>query len=513
MKVNQLLLFCLAICGFGTSLATSETSSSAAVKKMMPVARTLHDLDSIVDEALREFNVPGVAIGIVVDGKVVLAKGYGYRNVDKRLPVTENTLFAIGSCTKAFTSFLLGQLVEEGKISWDDPVITRIPEFRLMDRYATHHLTIRDLAAHRTGIPRHDFLWINSAFTRADVISSLRHLEPVCPLREEFQYNNVMYTVAGILVEKVTGKTWEEALSSRILIPLGMLDSNASVKEMQKNENYSIPYANTCGKIKAIPFRDLHSVAPAGAINSSVSDMLKWVQLQLSDGTHFSNQLIRKKSLQEMHKIHMPVASPPDEEIYSFGYGLGWGIGIYRGHYYLSHDGGIDGFVSQISLIPKKKIGVVLLSNSSSDGAYLVTSIANTIIDKLLGKTDSDWIEKMKCQREQIKNAQLEAPVENHAAHAVPSHNLKDYVGCYTHPAYGIVQVKLENNRLLAIYGEVIFPLNHETDDIFNGKIDETCFEEKFTLSFSFSTNRNGEICKLLVLLEPSVKPIVFKKA
>jgi CubicO group peptidase (beta-lactamase class C family) len=265
-----------------------------------------------------------VAIGIVVDGKLILSKGYGYRNLDQGLPTTENTLFAIGSCTKAFTSFILGQLVDEGKINWDDPVITYIPEFRLMDQYTTHHITIRDLVAHRSGIARHDMLWFNSEFTRSDVIKSLQYLEPACKLREKFQYNNLMYTVAGILIEKVTGQTWEESLSTRIFTPLAMLNSNDSEKESKKSEDFSMPYAEVVGAIKSIPFRNIHSVAPAGAINSSISDTLKWVQLQLSDGTFLGQNFIRKETLQEMHTIQMPMtASTPDEEVYHFGYGLG----------------------------------------------------------------------------------------------------------------------------------------------------------------------------------------------
>ena len=356
-KFYKMMFCCLALGGLAGGVFATESSPST-IEKITPVTNTLNDLDSIVNDALDVFNVPGVAIGIVVDGKVVLSKGYGYRNLDQSLPTTENTLFAIGSCTKAFTTFILGQLVDEGKINWDDPVITYIPEFRLMDQYTTHHITIRDLVAHRSGMARHDMLWFNSGFTRSDVIKSLQYLEPACKLREKFQYNNLMYTVAGILIEKVTGQTWEEALSSRIFTPLAMLNSNDSEKESQKSKDFSMPYAEVAGAVKAIPFRSIHSVAPAGAINSSVSDMLKWVQLQLSDGTLLDKHFIRKETLQEMHTIQMSMAaSTPDDEVYHFGYGLGWCTGIYRGHYYLHHGGGVDGFISQVSLLPQGLVG------------------------------------------------------------------------------------------------------------------------------------------------------------
>lgn len=504
----KLILCCLAV---GGSVLAIESSPSTI--EIAPVTNSLNDLDSIVNDALNVFNVPGVAIGVVVDGKVILSKGYGYRNLDQALPATENTLFAIGSCTKAFTTFILGQLVDEGKINWDDPVIAYIPEFRLMDQYTTHHITIRDLVAHRSGIARHDMLWFNSDFTRSDVIKSLQYLEPACKLREKFQYNNLMYTVAGILIEKVTGQTWEEALSSRIFAPLSMLHSNESEKKSKTSEDFSMPYAEVAGEIKAIPFRNIHSVAPAGAINSSVSDMLKWVQLQLSDGTLLGQHFIRKETLQEMHTIQMPMtASTPDEEVYHFGYGLGWCTGIYRGHYYLHHGGGIDGFISQVSLLPQEKIGVVVLSNSSSDGAFAVSVITNTIIDKLLEKTDVDWMEKSKNQRDQFKKAQSEQTVEGNELNSKPAHKLEDYVGYYEHPAYGIVQVKLENDRLSATYGEMTLSLSHKCYDIFNGKIDEALFGDKSTISFSFSNNTSGDICELSLPLDQSVKPIVFKR-
>ena len=502
---------CLALGGLGGGVFAIESPPST-IEKIAPVTNTLNDIDSIVNEALDVFNVPGVAIGIVVDGKVVLSRGYGYRNLDQSLPTTENTLFAIGSCTKAFTTFMLGQLVNEGKITWDDPVISHIPEFRLMDQYSTHHITIRDLVAHRSGMARHDLLWFNPEFNRSDVIKSLQYLEPACKLREKFQYNNLMYTVAGILIEKVTGQTWEEALSSRIFIPLTMLNSNDSVKESQKSEDFSMPYAEVAGEIKAIPFRSIQSVAPAGAINSSVSDMVKWIQLQLSNGTLLDKHFIYKETLQEMHTIQMPmVASPTDEEVYHFGYGLGWCTGIYRGHYYLHHGGGIDGFISQVSLLPQEKIGVVVLSNSSSDGTFAVSCITNTIIDKLLEKTDVNWIEKSKSQREQIKKAQQERPDANNELISTPAHKLEDYVGYYEHPAYGIVQVKLENDQLFAIYGEMVASLSCKCYDIFNGKIDEALLD-KSTIIFSFANNTSGDICELSIPLDQTVKPIIFKR-
>jgi hypothetical protein len=286
------------------------------------------------------------------------------------------------------------------------------------------------------------------------------------------------------------------------------------ILELSSRKNHA-PSPEGHGAIQAVPFRSIHPVASAGAINSSVSDMLKWVQLQLSDGTLLDQQFIREETLQEMHTIQMSMPlSTPDDEIYNFGYGLGWCTGIYRGHYYLHHVGGIDGFISQVSLLPQGKIGVVVLSNSSGDGAgaFAVSCITNTIIDKLLGETNVDWIEKSKSQRDQIKKAQNEGAVQDAKSNSTPAHKLEDYVGYYEHPAYGVVQVKLENDRLFCTYGEMTLSLSHKCYDIFNGKIDQSLFGDN-TMSVSFSNNTSGDICEISIPLEGSVKPIVFKKS
>lgn len=397
-------LYCLILCYFLLGeVNDAEAAQTPPIENREGQKENalLQEIDKAVNHALDVFHIPGMAIGIVVDGNVVLSKGYGYRNLAQKLPVTEHTLFGIASCTKAFTAFLLGQLVDEGKINWDDPVIAHLPDFRLMDEYATSHTTIRDLLAHRSGLARHDLLWYNSAFTQSDVIPALPYLEPACPFREKFMYNNLMYTVAGLIIEKVTRQPWQEVLSSRLFQPLAMLTSNSSKEEMQQSADFSLPYAELAGKITALPFVNSLAVAPAGDINSSASDMLKWVQLQLSEGTYLGKPLIDKNTLKEMHTIQMAMAKPSfNEQIYYFGYGMGWFTGTYRGHYYLHHGGGDPGFISQVSLLPQQKIGVVILSNSSSDTVVVVRAIAHIILDALLDKTDIDWMEHAKNRRE-----------------------------------------------------------------------------------------------------------------
>src|SRR5436190_14910917 len=218
----------------------------------------LDGFDAFVSDVLKEWNVPGMAIGIVQSNKTIYAKGFGYRDLKQKLPVTTNTLFAIGSTTKAFTCVVLGTLVDEGKLDWDKPIRNYIPEFRLQDPHATELTTARDLVTHRTGLPRHDLVWYNNtSISRREVVQRLPYLEPNHAFREKFQYNNLMYVVAGHLIETITGQSWEENVRQRIFGPLGITNSNFSVRDSQSNDNFALPYQEQKGIVKRIPFRNI----------------------------------------------------------------------------------------------------------------------------------------------------------------------------------------------------------------------------------------------------------------
>ena len=239
MIKNKWLVGVSALSMIGGNVVMASESTSVVNEV---IHQRLAKVDSTMNQALETLRIPGMAIGVIVDGKVVFMKGYGVRNISDPSPVTENTLFAIGSCSKAFTTFALGQLVDEGRLAWDDPVIKYLPEFRLKDLHATHHLTIRDLVTHRSGLPRHDLAWYNSTFSRAEILNKLPHLEPTYDIREKFQYNNFMYGVAGLLIERVSGKTWEEFVQERIFIPLNMPRSNFSVEVSQQADDFAFPH-------------------------------------------------------------------------------------------------------------------------------------------------------------------------------------------------------------------------------------------------------------------------------
>jgi len=215
---------------------------SSPTPKAQAAKNALEGLDALVENSLKEYEVPGLAIGIVVDGQVIYSKGFGYRDLEAKKPVTPDTLFSIGSCTKAFTSFLAGTLIDQGLLEWDTQVLDVLPTFRLYDEYATRHMTLRDLLTHQSGMPRHDYMWYNSKLNRSQLMERLRYLEPASQLRERFHYNNLMYLTAGYLMEELSGKSWETLVSERIFTPLGMKKSNFTIEDMQSSSNYACPY-------------------------------------------------------------------------------------------------------------------------------------------------------------------------------------------------------------------------------------------------------------------------------
>ncbi len=468
------------------------------------IQERLEKVDLLMNQALESLRIPGMAVGIVVDGKVVFLKGYGVRNFTDPSPVTENTLFAIGSCSKAFTTFALGQLVDEGLLAWDDPVIRYLPEFRLKDVHATHHLTIRDLVTHRSGLPRHDMVWYNAEFPRYEILNRLPHLEPTYDLREKFQYNNVMYAVAGLVIEKVSGITWEEFVQERIFQPLGMDHSNFSVETSEQTNDFASPHTEKNEKIEAIPFRKISNMGPAGSINSSVKDMVNWIALQLSEG----GQLIQKSTLKEMHQVHMPVHEPMFEDL--FGYGLGWFTGLHDGRYIVAHGGGIDGFISEVTLYPKEKIGVVLLTNSDSHGVF-PTMAAYGIADLLLGKEDDSWLSKVQEKEKQAKEMlkQSESAVKD-LSEPPFSRPLDQYVGEFEHSGYGSVQVILKDGELIVSHNDICYLIDHAGHDYFNLSMESREDARKMEGSFVFS--RSGDIAELRISFESQLPAIVFKR-
>lgn len=480
-----------------------------SAKKKTPEAY-LKGLDKFITERMEEWKVPGLAISVIQDGRLVYSKGFGFRNVDKNLPVTPQTLFAIGSCTKAFTAVTMGILVDEGQLEWDRPLKEYLPTFKLKDSFATERMTPRDLVCHRSGLPRHDAMWYNSSASRKELFDRLQYLEPSKDFRTTYQYQNLMFMSAGYLVGQIGGTNWERFVRNRIFMPLGMTDSNFSVNDSQKALDFALPYLEKDDKIIKIPFRNIDTVGPAGSINSNVTDMANWVLLNLNKGKIGDQQVVSESSLKEIHSPQM-ISSRSyryDESFYSM-YGMGWGITAYRGHLKLSHGGGIDGFTAQVVLLPKDNIGMVILTNRG--GSVLPSIISNNVADRLLGLDQIDWNSRIRKQVEEGKKEAEKAKKEkdkDRKLNTKPSHPLEDYAGDYEHPGYGVISIVKKDDQMTAEYNSIPYTASHYHYDVFelnNEMMDES-------LKASFFTDLKGNIRSLSVQLEEAVEPIVFTK-
>ena len=474
--------------------------------------KELKGLDEFVEMRMKEWNVPGVAIAVVRDSQVVLTKGYGWANVEGKQRVDAGTLFAIGSSSKAFTATGVMQLVDEGKVDLDEPVITYVPDFKLYNDELTKNLTVRDLLCHRSGLPRHDVAWYGSGSTREELIAKMAYLEPNAQLRETWQYQNFMFMAAGYLIEQVTGQSWEAYTQKHLFDPLQMSNSNFSVIDLQKTANRAWPYQEEEGEVKVMEYRNIDAIGPAGSINSNATEMANWLILQLNEGRFQGKQVISGTSLHETHKpqMVMPGDMTTDEIFYS-SYGLGWMITSYRGHLRVEHGGNIDGFSASVCVMPRDGIGIVVLTNMN--GTALTGVIRNYIVDKMLDLEVHDWNTELLEQRNKAREASLLATEEEEDLARVngtaPSHAPADYVGLYRHPGYGQIEVRQKDDGSLEIgLNELGFSdLVHYHYDVF--KV-ESAFGQ---LKFQFAYDLRGKISQLSSRLEPSLDaPIVFEK-
>lgn len=464
-----------------TLAALSNTSAQVA-----PAPAGLPpDMDVFMARVLKDFEVPGISVAIVKDGKIVLAKGYGVRKVGEPKPVDEHTLFGIASNTKAFTSAALAILVDEGKLAWDDPVTKYLPHFQMYDPYVTRELTIRDLLTHRSGLGlgAGDLMfWPNTTFTRDEIMHRIRYLKPASSFRSRYAYDNVLYLVAGQIIPAVTGKSWDEFVKERIFKPLAMTESHTSVKAIQPGVNAISPHTKIDGKVTPIPFNDLDNSAPAGAINSNAIDMAKWVVVQLDRGLIRSSsdgkqRLFSDRQSRAMWSVTTPlgVNDPPPElaglKANYAGYGLGWSLGDYRGRKTVSHNGGLAGMVSRVMLIPEINAGVVVLTNQEEGGAF--QSVALHVLDYYLSAAPTDWITAFRTVRDrglaQAKTLEQSAQSARNA-NSKPSLPLDKYAGRYSDVWYGEVKIALEDGKPVLRLGKtpgMVGDLEHWQYDTF----------------------------------------------
>jgi CubicO group peptidase (beta-lactamase class C family) len=475
-------------------------------------AAQLESLDSYIEAEMQKWHVVGMAVAVLHNGEVVHQKGYGSRDLDNPQPVDTETLFAIGSCTKAVTTMGLALLVDEGKLDWDKPIQQYLPQFKLYDPVATLQMTARDLVCHRSGLPRHDFMWYGSSLSRWELFERLQYLQPSYPFRYVFQYQNLMYMVAGCLIEAITGQTWETFTQERILDKLDMSQSNFSVAVSEKAENAAAPHHVRDNASLRIPFRNIDAVAPAGSINSNLVDMAKWLKMHMNGGKHGEAQFVSEANLAQTHLPHVTVPPTPPmsfPELQQNSYGLGWAQQNYRGHYRVRHTGGIDGFITDVSFLPQQNLGVIVFNNSEDS---LSLSVAMHIYDCLLELEPIDWRERISAAENTVKGMVKEAVDGFRAkqqANTEPSHDLGAYIGEYEHPGYGVVTVTQTNGDLYAEYNTRKLKLKHFHYDVFEGEHDLGDDVPPYPISFQIGLD--GDISSLTIQLEPAVEAQVFK--
>lgn len=451
--------------------ATAPTTKAAKQAPASPVAPARAgaaaaptappDLDTLVARVMKTFDVPGIGLAIVKDNVVVAAKGYGVRKLGEPATVDDQTLFGIASNTKAFTATALALLVEEGKVAWDAPVQRYLPWFQLADPYVTRELTVRDLLVHRSGLGlgAGDLLWWPpSTYNRKEVAQRLRFIQPVTSFRSAYAYDNVLYLIAGEVIEAVSGQSWEDFVSTRILAKVGMTGARVRHSDAAAGgANVAAPHAPIEGKVQPVKPFDSDNTNPAGGINAGAADMAKWmlVQLrqgQLADGT----PLFSPATARELTTLvtPMPFGDPPKELAASrrnfHGYALGFNVHDYRGKKVITHTGGLPGYVSKLTMLPELNVGVVVLTNQESGDAF--SALTWQIVDHYLGAKDTDWIaayDTVAARRHASIAAREKAAASARNASSRPSLSLERYAGTYTDAWYGDVTIAQESDKLV----------------------------------------------------------------
>lgn len=461
-------------------------------------------IDIFIDSILKVHNGVGLSIGIVYKDSLIYAKGYGFSNYDEKRKVTEKTLFAIGSCTKSFTATAVSILVQDGKLKFDKPLKEYLPDFNLYDDVSEKLATPIDILTHRIGLPRHDFMWYGSEYSREEIYKRLKYLKPNCSIRTKFQYQNHMYLVAGYLVEKISNTSWENFVSEKILKPLHMDNTNFSTEVMKKSDDYAYPYNFDGKKIVRMDFREFQAMGPAGTINSNVLDMSKWIMFILNKGKGTS--ILSSDYIENMTTPKMIVSEKSNYPERSFRtYGMGWFIEYYRGRYHIFHGGNVDGFSAQMGIFPEDSFGVVILSNSNNSSIPFIVEMY--ISELMLGLEPTPWSDRLK-EIENISSKNLKKD-DLEKKGTKPSHQLKDYAGVYEDKGYGKIRIDYKKNKLVLNFNEFTFNLKHLYYDVFKASSEGI---EDMDLKVSFESDKNGIISKVLIPLEPSGDDIVFER-
>jgi CubicO group peptidase (beta-lactamase class C family) len=457
---------------------------------------------------LQSWQVPGLELVVLQNGEVLIAEGLGLRNVEQNLPATPTTLFHHGSTGKAFTGVLAGTLVDAGLLEWDRPIREYLPDFRLHNSAIGERITVIDLLSHRSGLARHEWVWLaNPSLSRAELVHRLRYLESNLDLRTTFEYSNLAYVTVGHLIASVTGSTWEEEMRRRVLEPLGM-DRTVTSVDMAQTREHAEPYGSGEPR-RPIPWRRSDQIAPAGQMISCAEDIARWLALQLSDGEVCGHErgstprrMISAAALAETKRLRTPLDVPgPDPDMHFYGYACGWIIGTYRGRRLVWHNGGIDGFKTDIALMPDDGIAVAVSCNVLQ--TELPFAVAFHTLDVLLGEKPRPWSENLRATDEES-----EKPAERvEAPETQPSHPLDEYSGDYEHPGYGTLHVEMHDRDLRVRLGELDMEAHYRHYDTW--KLHYDPLDSSWPLTFL--TDAEGHVSTAEIPLEPSIGPIRFE--
>jgi len=481
--------------------------------------KRLKGIEKELNEILKETKVAGFSVAIIEKDKIIYARGFGYSDVENNVAADENTLYAIGSCTKAFTAGLLGQLAEEDKLEFDENPRTYIPGLKFYNDEINNNVTIKDLMCHMTGIPRHDWSWyMFPTDDRDELMKRIEYHEPSTGLRQQWLYNNFMFMVQGAIAETITRKSWEQNISERFFKPLGMERSNCTISELEKASNAAVGYriVGDSSLVKEEYYK-IAAMSPAGSINSSVSEMANWVIAWINGGNYKGNQILPEWyvreaiSAQAVARGNLPTPESPD--IYFDNYGYAWGAYSYKGHYEVEHGGAIDGFRASTTFFPSDSVGIVVLVNSG--GSPATRLVRNTIADRLLKETRTDWLGKYIEGIRDAKEAQKAAEIPNEESSDKPktAHELSDFTGDYEHKGYGKFSIVVQNDSLFANFKQMRLHLKNKHFDVFDAYAMDTGEDDKFGPPFNFRTNVSGDISEVSINVEPAIEnSIAFKK-
>ena len=443
-----------------TTIAAIALASVAAPVGAQTGKEPFPGLDTYINQALATWKVPGAGVAIVRNDSVIYARGYGVREVGKPAPVTERTVFAIGSSSKAFTAAAVAMLVDDKKVSLDAKASQYLPGFQLADPYASRELTVRDLLSHRSGLARGELAWYGSGFDRDEIVRRVRFLQPTWSFRSQFGYQNIMYIAAGQVVAHTANTTWDDFVRDRILTPLGMTSSTTSVRQLAGRTDLSTPHFEADGVVKPLAeWRNIDNAGPAGSINSTPLDMARWLRLQLGKGSFEGKRLISERMIDEMRTPHTVVpidtgARRANPYTHLQAYGLGWFVQDYRGKLVVQHGGNVDGMTALVAMMPEENFGIVILTNMNGTG--MPTTLMNRVFDQQLGVTPEDWSGKAYARTEAARARALAAQKKAEEArvpNTKPTLALAKYAGTYADSLLGEVVVRDSSGTLVLQFG------------------------------------------------------------